>query len=307
MPDTLQATPAVRLGISFDESLRRFALESTEDKKESVLEEKNAVPFVKWVGGKRSIIHELIARLPRTFNDYYEPMVGGGALFFELYKHIKKAHLSDINLELMIAYKVIRDDHDGLITALKKHAKNHNEEYYYKVRKQHNLQDPVKVVARFLYLNKTCYNGLFRVNKKGEFNVPMGRYAMPNIIQEDNLIATSEVLKKATVKYKGFEEIKPKKGDFVYFDPPYHPTDETSFTKYTKLDFSEKDQEKLRDFFVKLDRDGVKVMLSNSNTKFIKSLYKKFYISTVHAPRFVNCKPTKRGAVEEVVITNYTS
>ena len=179
---------------------------------------------------------------------------------------------------------------------------------YYKIRSQYDLQDPVKIVARFIYLNRTCYNGLFRVNKKGEFNVPIGRYTNPNIIQEENLKACSKALQKATIKKMEFDSISPNEKDFVYFDPPYHPTVESSFTSYTSDNFTEQDHVRLRDFAVNLNKKGIRVMLSNSNTKFITDLYKnrKFKIEVIQAPRYVNCKPSQRNMlVEEVIIFNY--
>lgn len=267
-----------------------------------------ATPFVKWVGGKRSIIGELVTRLPREFNSYYEPFVGGGALFFALNGRLKNAFLSDTNFDLVLAYKAIKKDPARLIDQLEKHAKKHNSTYYYKIRKQHLLRDEIDIAARFIYLNRTCYNGLYRVNKKGEFNVPMGKYANPNIVQRENITACNQVLQKAQIWYHEFDKISPQRGDFVYFDPPYHPTNDTSFTSYTKLDFSEKDQLRLRDFALHLHNQGVYVMLSNSDASFIRTIYSGsvFHLQTVQAPRLVNCKPTKRNAVNELLITNYT-
>jgi|LDZT01.1.fsa_nt_gi DNA adenine methylase len=297
-----------KLEMPFEEALARYAKvntkETTEAEEETV---STATPFVKWVGGKRSLINELISNLPSEFNDFYEPFVGGGALFFALNEGLPVAYLSDTNLDLVLTYKVIQKEPQKLIDQLKIHNNNHSEEYYYKIRSQHELQDPIKIAARLLYLNKTCYNGLYRVNKSGHFNVPIGRYTNPNIVQETNILACHEALKSAIVEYKQFDQITPKKDDFVYFDPPYHPTDEASFTTYTKSNFTETDQVRLRDFALELHKRGVKVMLSNSNTKFINDLYKDkaFKIKIVNAPRFVNCKSNKRNAVEEVLIVSY--
>lgn len=301
--------------MDFDETLGHFASVDAKDADATIKLEVGktlpgiATPFVKWVGGKRSLMNVLMRKVPETFEDYYEPFVGGGALFFELAgrKRLTKAYLSDTNLDLAFAYKVIQQDPTALIEALKVHASKHDDEYYYQVRARANLQNPVDIAARFIYLNKTSYNGLYRVNSKGEFNVPVGRYKNPGILQENNIWACHEALKVADVKYKEFDNITAKAGDFVYCDPPYHPKDETSFTKYSKLDFSEQDQVRLRDFVVKLHKNGVKVMLSNSDTLFIKDLYKSniFKIAIEQAPRFVNCKPNKRNAVNEVLITNY--
>lgn len=300
------------LDLPFSEALERLASVNTRELAEEIIDEeqvgKGASPFVKWVGGKRNIIDELVARLPTDFNAYYEPFVGGGALFFEIHNKLKKAYLSDTNFELVLAYNVIKKDPQPLIELLKRHTINHNDNYFYKIRDQFNLQDPVEIAARFIYLNKTCYNGLYRVNKLGRFNVPVGKYHNPGIVQESNLIACSKALGIARIELKEFDAITPIKDDFVYFDPPYHPTDETSFfTSYTKLNFTEQDQVRLRDCTLKLHKAGVKIMLSNSNTKFIRDIYsnKAFNVGIVHAPRFVNCKPNKRNAVEEVLITNY--
>ena len=265
--------------------------------------ETKATPFLKWVGGKRSIIGELKSRLPDKFNNYYEAFVGGGALFFEIAPEIKKAFLSDTNMDLVITYSVIKKDPDKLIELLRKHKNNHTDEYYYKVRAMHTLSDPVEIAARMIYLNKTCFNGLFRVNKKGEFNNAVGKYNNPGICQEDNIRACSKALKSVTIEEKDYTKIKPISGDFVYFDPPYHPINKTSFTAYTKLGFTEKDQSDLANFCTELSKQGVKIMVSNSNTKFIRDLYKSniFKIGIVNAPRSLN----GRSPVEEVLITNY--
>jgi len=292
-----------QLDMGFEEAINRFASINTMET--SFDEFKIPAPFVKWVGGKRSIMKELIARLPKKFNTYYEPMVGGGAMFYEISSQIDKAVLSDVNLKLVLTYQVVKNDVDKLIAKLKEHAKNHNKDYYYKIRKQHDLKNPIEIAARFIYLNKTCYNGLYRVNKAGEFNVPMGTYKNPTINQEENLKACNKVLQKATILYSSFERITPSAGDFVYFDPPYHPTSDISFTSYDKDGFTEKDQERLRDFFASLDKQGVHCMLSNSNTPFIRELYKKYTLEVIEAPRMVNCKPNKRNNVEELVIRNY--
>lgn len=193
-----------------------------------------AKPFVKWVGGKRSVIKELVSRLPSNINNYYEPFVGGGALFFEIFDKVNYSYLSDLNIDLIIAYDVIKKDPTKLIELLEKYKINHCEDYYYKLRKEQDIEDPVKNTARLIYLLKTCFNGLYRVNKKGEFNTPIGSYKNPNIADRDNLLLVNKALQKAKVKYQDFTKITPKKGDFVYFDPPYHPTDDNSFIKWHK-------------------------------------------------------------------------
>lgn len=263
-------------------------------------------PFIKWVGGKRSLINEIFKLLPKEFNNYFEPFVGGGAVFFSLEENIEKAILSDKNSDLIMTYKAIKEKPKKLIDKLKEYAINHNEDFYYSIRKRKE-KELVEIAAKFLYLNKTCYNGLYRVNSSGEFNVPMGDYKNPNIVQEENIISCSKALQKASIKHTCFEKISPQKGDFVYFDPPYHPISDISFTKYTKEDFSILDQERLANFIKKLTNKGVYIMLSNSKSALIETLYPKklFKYNIVQAPRLVNCKAEKRGNVEEFLITNY--
>jgi len=296
----------LQLDMSFDQTLKRIAKVNTKELEESTIKKGEAAPFVKWVGGKRSIIQELITRLPETFNNYYEPFVGGGALFFS-FTHTKNVFLSDMNIDLVITYGIVKKQPEELIDALRKHAKKHSPEYYYKIRARQHLKDSIQRAARLIYLNRTCYNGLYRTNKKGEFNVPIGRYDNPDIIREDVIRSCSKALTKVNIQLLDFKNITPKKGDFVYFDPPYHPRTGTSFTKYTINDFSEEDQTRLRDFCIELHKKGVYIMLSNSNTEFIRTLYKNkvFKVSIVHAPRNVNCKAAKRTSAEEVLITNY--
>ncbi len=306
MTETKREEP-FHLDIGFGEAVERFAQVNTRDPEPT--EDYGAgiaAPFVKWVGGKRNIIGDLVARLPDSFEGYWEPFAGGSALFFERADGLTVAHLSDNNFDLVITYNVIKRDPEPLIRRLKEHAAKHSPDYYYKVRAQHELQDPIETAARLIYLNKTCYNGLYRVNKRGEFNAPVGSYKNPDVVTEDNLRACSKTLAIATIEYRDFDTIAPQAGDFVYFDPPYHPTIDSSFTNYTKLDFTEQDQVRLRDFATTLSKEGVKVMLSNSDTPFIRDLYKDraFTIGTVQAPRMINCKPNKRSAVSEVLITN---
>lgn len=297
------------LDMNFAEAMNRFAKVNTKDllTEENIEQTKQATPFIKWVGGKRGIIDELKERLPKHFNNYYEAFLGGGALFFELSKNLKKAFLSDMNFDLVVAYNVIKKDPDKLIAILEKYSELHSEDFYYKLRSKHDLQDPFEIASRFIYLNKTCFNGLFRVNKKGEFNTPMGKYSNPGICQEENIRACHKALKHATIEYRDFTTISPEKGDLCYFDPPYHPTDENSFTAYAKGDFSEKDQRDLATFCTDLHKKGVYVMVSNNNTKFIRDLFKSniFKKGIVNAPRLVNCKPNGRNSVEELLITNY--
>ena len=274
---------------------------------EAALDRRKATPFVKWVGGKRSIMGQLRNRLPREYGGYWEPFVGGGALFFELADELKSAHLSDLNMDLILAYKAIQQDPEKLIELLREHDRRNSSDYFYAVRALNEPSDPFEVAARILYLNKTCFNGLWRVNKKGHFNAPYGDNANPNIVQAENIWACHLALQQATLRYGGYDRINPAEGDFVYFDPPYHPTTEGSFTSYATSGFSEKNQAELAEFATRLHKRGVKIMLSNSNTSYIRELFKSklFKIDVVDAPRLVNCKPGGRGAVEEVIVTNY--
>ncbi len=272
----------------------------------------NGIPaFVKWAGGKKQLLEQFKPFFPKEVKRYFEPFVGGGAIAFYIMKHHKpqEVYLSDINEELTNCLNVIRDDVENLIKDLIKLRKIHNKENYQKIRSEDpKLLSNLTRATRFIYLNKTCFNGLYRVNSKGEFNVPMGSYKNPSIVNEVELREISQLLKKATIQTSQFHEtIKDaKKGDFIYFDPPYYPLNKTSsFTTYTKDKFLEKEQEHLARVFKELDKKGCKVMLSNSDTKFVKDLYKGYNISMVKATRMINSDATKRGKINEVVITNY--
>lgn len=265
-------------------------------------------PFVKWAGGKRQLIQLLRANLPRDYNNYYEPFIGGGALLFALQP--KQGVISDINPELINAYRTIRDNVEDLITSLKLHK--NEEEYFYKVRSLNVAQlSEIERASRFIFMNKTCFNGLYRENSKGEFNAPFGRYKNPDIVQAENLRGISNYLRNTKIEIfnQGYELTikKAKKGDFIYFDPPYYPLSDTAnFTKYSKTDFTPDNQRQLASVFKKLADKGCLVMLSNSNTEFIKELYKDFNITEVEATRFINCKADKRGkGLVEVLIKNY--
>ena len=269
--------------------------------------EQDPVPFVKWAGGKRSIVGELRARLPEQFNDYWEPFVGGGALFFALHKQLRRAHLSDSNAELMTAYSVVQRRREELIERLREHAGRHCKDYYYTVRAQQESADEVAVAARLIYLKRTCYNGLYRVNSRGEFNVPFGKYKNPAIADKANVMACSRALEGVELRACEFSEIKPRRGDFVYCDPPYHPLNSSSFTTYTRGNFTEEDQVRLAGFAARTRNRRVCVMLSNSNTAFIRELYSErgFKLDVVLAPRLVNSRAAGRGAVEELIIRGY--
>jgi DNA adenine methylase len=233
--------------------------------------------------------------------------VGGAALFYNIKPNIQSAVLSDLNLPLVITYQVVQNQLPNLLNVLRVHQLAHCKDYYYKIRSQFNLTDPVEIAARFIYLNKTCFNGLYRVNRKGEFNVPMGTYKNPAIVQEDILGECSRALSNVTILHQSFEVITPTPDDFVYLDPPYDELISTSFTTYTAEQFGKAMQVKLRDFVEVLDSWNVKWMLSNSNTDFVQDLYKNFNVEIIHAPRKVNCNATKRGNVEEVIVRNYTN
>jgi len=204
---------------------------------------------------------------------------------------------------------VIRDNVEELITKLKQHRENHSKDYYYAIRElKLELLSKVERASVFIYLNKTCFNGLYRVNSKGKFNVPMGSYKNPSIFQEDDLREISKILKNVKILRMHFEKVLnyAKEGDFIYFDPPYYPLQKgKNFTSYTKDNFSEKDQIRLSEVFRELDKKGCKVMLSNSDTEFIKNLYKGYNIHIVKANRMINCDAAKRGPINEVVVTNY--
>lgn len=277
--------------------------------------EEKPKPFVKWVGGKRQLLRqfrELGLYPPEDFdpieNRYFEPFVGGGAVFFDLLP--MRAELSDLNNELVTAYNVIKNDIEKLIASLKKHK--YEKEYYLKMREKNPTElSDVEIASRFIYLNRTGFNGMYRVNSRGEFNVPFGKYKDPLICDENNLRKVSSVLQGVSVKRQDYKNIlkKAKKGDFVYFDPPYAPVSATaSFTSYTADGFGEQQQKELRDTFVELHKRGCYVMLSNSDIPFINDIYSGIdgtKINKVKAGRAINSKASGRGKVSEVLITNY--
>lgn len=266
-------------------------------------------PIVKWVGGKRQLMFELLKNMPENYNRYFEPFIGGGALFFELQPD--NAYISDMNEELINLYKVVRDNVDELVADLQKH--DISKEYFIKIRnidrtEEYENWSAVQKASRFIYLNRTCFNGMYRVNSKGEFNVPFGHYKNPRILNENNLINCSNLLQKTEIKHADFSEILKvvKKGDFVYFDPPYVPLSETSsFTSYTKDGFDMDMQFKLRDICDELDSMGVKFLLSNSDTKLVNELYKNYNIKKVFASRQINANADGRGKITEVLVRNY--
>ena len=266
-------------------------------------------PIIKWVGGKRQLMFELIANMPKDYNRYFEPFIGGGALFFELQS--QNAYISDMNDELINLYEVVRDNVYELINDLNKHEVS--KEYFMNIRNldrtiEYKKLSKVQKASRFIYLNRTCFNGMYRVNSQGQFNVPFGHYKNPKIIDVDNLLNCSELLKQTEIKHADFSEILNyvKRGDFVYFDPPYVPLSETSsFTSYTKDGFDIDMQFKLRDICDELDSMGVKFMLSNSDTQLVNELYANYEIKKVFASRQINANASGRGKITEVLVRNY--
>jgi len=268
-------------------------------------------PFVKWAGGKTQLSSELFSRTPLQFNNYYEPFVGGGAFFFSLYRagRIKHAYLSDLNAELIDAYVAIRDNVEDLIKILSTYE--HDKDFFYRIREQDAKKlNLFERAARLIYLNKTCYNGLYRVNRQGQFNVPFGSYKSPRICDSENLREVSTALQGVKIACRPFEKVvrNAKKGDFVYFDPPYEPLSRTAnFTSYHKRGFSQDSQKRLRDVCHKLTQNQVQVLLSNSSAALIHELYSDngFHIDEVKANRAINSNPKKRGKLTELVVTNY--
>jgi DNA adenine methylase len=254
--------------------------------------------------------------MPQDFDTYFEPFLGGGAVLFHLISQNSqlKCFVSDVNSTLIQSYVTIRDKADELIISLKEHSENYfknPEEYYYQVRDS-NPKNQIDQVSRLLFLNKTCFNGLYRVNSKGKFNVPIGRYVNPNIINKENLLAVSQILqsKEISIKCEDFTTSlkKTQKDDFVYLDPPYQPTSSTAnFTSYTNDSFSYKDQERLFTTFQKLDSKGCKVMLSNSKSKEVIGLFSEYSknIVEINANRFINSNSNKRTGHTEILIKNY--
>ncbi|MFT3921362.1 MAG: DNA adenine methylase [Myxococcales bacterium] len=275
----------------------------------------DAGPFLKWVGGKGKLRHALGALMPSGVElmRHVEPFMGGGAMFFA--RAPERALLCDINPDLVRTYTTVRDHAGDLVRELAKLAKQHDKDSYYAVRERFNQRSgktshklAVERAAMFIYLNKTCFNGLYRVNRKGEFNVPMGAYKNPGILDTENLFAASARLASADIRCTSFETLlsEARPGDFVYMDPPYEPVSRTAnFTSYAQDGFSQADQTRLRDVFRELDRRGAKLMLSNSDVPFIRELYRGFQIDTVMAPRAVSCDASTRGPVKEVVVRNY--
>ncbi|WP_313165049.1 DNA adenine methylase [Sedimentibacter sp.] len=267
-------------------------------------------PILKWVGGKRQLLAEIMPLINKNCSTYVEPFVGGGAVFFELQP--KKAIINDYNDELINVYLTVRDSVDELITELEEHNKNNSEEYFYELRaldrsSEYKEMNNVQKAARIIYLNKTCYNGLYRVNAAGQFNSPYGKYKNPNIVNATTIRAMSNYLKKTQIDIRSGDYRKVlkglRKGTFVYLDPPYMPiSSSSSFTGYTDNGFSYEQQVELKKECDKLKAKGILFLQSNSDCPEIRELYKDYEIKTVQAKRSINSKANKRGEISEVLI-----
>lgn len=262
-----------------------------------------AKPIVKWVGGKRGILPILQDAMPTEFSSYYEPFAGGAALFLSLAPiNGHKAFISDVNADLINLYSVVQRNPNALLNELDQMASKHCEEFYYKVRSCNQIDDDIKRAARFLFINKTGYNGLVRYNSKGEINTPWGHKKNPvSLYVENDIWAANKAFNGAIVKCRSYSFCRPKAGDFVYLDPPYDDT----YNGYAKDGFGVQGQQALAKWCHKLHKRGIKFMLSNSDTPLINMLYKDFYIKKITAPRVVSCKATDRKPVQEVLIVNY--
>ncbi len=272
-------------------------------------------PFVKWAGGKRQLIPVLNKEFPQKCGTYFETFLGGGAVLFHLLSQNpnQKCSVSDLNSDLVLTYITIRDRVEELISSLKKHSKKYSDDknsYYYKIREQ-EPKEQIEKSSRLIFLNRTCFNGLYRVNSKGKFNVPLGRYSNPNIVNEENLMAVSRILqsKKITITCRDFSSIlgDAKKDDFIYFDPPYQPVSQTAnFTSYTNRDFNFEDLKRLADLCNDLDSKGCKVILSNSNTSEVKDMFdRNWKIKKIQVNRAINSDSKKRTGHSELVIKNF--
>lgn len=274
-------------------------------------------PFVKWAGGKRQLLPLLMGMFPKEYGSYHEPFLGGGAMLFGMLASGRKAtyRASDINSDLILTYLAVRDHVEDLIKSLKKHDtafRKDRQRYYYTIRAQ-TPSEHVEKASRLIFLNKTCYNGLYRVNQKGMFNVPMGSYTNPNIVNERGLRMASRVLQsdRVCLECNDFENVldKTKSGDMVYLDPPYYPVSrDGNFTGYTSGDFTAADLERMADMCRRLDESGCWVMMSNSSAREVKVLFeeKPWTVSSVTAARYINSDGQNRMGHQEIVITNYS-
>ena len=268
-----------------------------------------AAPFLKWAGGKKQLLSEITPRLPERIKTYYEPFIGGGAVFFTLAneRRFREAVLGDANGELVEVYRVVRDSVDDLIDALDGHADYATDsDYYYEVRAWSVAAlSPVERAARLIFLNKTCFNGLYRVNRRGQFNVPFGRYKKPRVLNADGLRAAARALEGVTLVEGDFAETTKSAGrsDAVYFDPPYVPvSDSSSFTSYHRSAFGPAQQERLLDVYVGCCQRGAAAVLSNSDCAYTRELYRGLIVKTVRASRAINSVASKRGQITEVLV-----
>jgi len=295
-----------------------------------------AQPFLKWAGGKRQLMKKIELRLPDdldSYNTYVEPFIGGGAVLFHLLEKydFDNVHISDLNPELILCYEILKLDAKSVIKTLNKLIDEYPEEIddrkevYYKIRADWNedvdnikslsKSKKVKRVSQMIFLNRTCFNGLFRVNRKGEFNVPIGNYKKPSFPKAENLLAVQKALENVTIHLSSFENCESwvDKYTFIYFDPPYRPLSATShFVSYSKGEFNDENQKQLAETFRSLDEKNVKLLLSNSDPKntvpddeFFDELYSGFNIQRVSANRAINSNPNKRGIITELLISNY--
>lgn len=270
-------------------------------------------PILKWVGGKRQLLSEIVPLIPKNINNYVEPFVGGGAVLFDIQPN--KAIINDSNSELINVYKTIMNNPDELIEELKMHKLNNSSDYFYEIRamdreKNYKNYTTVNKASRIIYLNKTCYNGLYRVNQSGFFNTPYGRYKNPDIVNEITIKALSKYFNDNYIEIynEDYSNVISNldKNDFVYFDPPYVPiSTSSSFTGYTDGGFTLENQKELKNYCDKLTEKGVRFLLSNSDSEFIHDLYSDYNIKTVKAKRFINSKAKNRGEINEVLISNY--
>lgn len=297
--------------------------------------EEKVKPFVKWAGGKGNLLNQINKYYPISLKNgkiecYIEPFVGGGAVLIDILQNyeVKEAYAFDINLDLINSYNVIKNNVNDLIEELKIKETDflsldleNRKEYFYNIRKEYNSyrlqknETSVDKAVQFIFLNRTCFNGLYRVNKSGDFNVPMGDYKNPTICDEKNLKALSKLIEKVRFEYGDYKSSQKyvKENTFIYFDPPYRPLNITSaFTSYTKEDFNDENQIELAKYYKELSEKDIKVMLSNSNPKntnkedsFFEDIYKGFNINKVYAKRIINANSNKRGEISELLITNY--
>lgn len=268
------------------------------------MNEPAAAPFVKWAGGKRSVISQLEPYFPDRISRYWEPSLGGGAAFFAFHDRMDRAVLSDANEELVITFHVVKTNVDALILRLRIHAEQHHETgYYVEVRKEKPRKD-LDIAARFIYLNKTCYNGLYRVNKQGQFNVPKGNYRNPNNCDEPRLRAASKALQIAQIKIGDFERVvSPSPHDFIYCDPPY----DGCFANYQSGGFGDEDQKRLKKAADRWATSDSQILISNSETKMIRKLYRDsgYRTNTINGQRHISADASTRGSIQEVVISNH--